>query len=77
VGERRDLDIPPSDLPGGTPYRPISVEEGRGLRDEAVHLIDGEPQARPVYSVLNEWREWYDDYRNMHMEFEKDGETAR
>ncbi len=77
MGERRDLDIPPSDLPGGTPYRPISVEEGRGLRDEAVHLIDGEPQARPVYSVLNEWREWYDDYRNMHMEFEKDGETAR
>ena len=76
-GERHDLEVPPSDLPDGTPYRPLSVEEGRGLRDEAVHLIDGEQQARPTYAVLKEWRDWYDDYRHMHMEFEKDGETAR
>jgi len=40
--------------------------------------IDGEPQARPWYAVVGEWRDWYDGYNRSHMEFEgPDGETAR
>jgi hypothetical protein len=67
----------PRDLPGGTGLRPISVEEGRTLRDEAVHELTDGAAARPWYRVLNEWRDWYSDYLNSHIEFEQDGETAR
>ena len=75
---RRYLDVDPSDMPGGTAYRPVSVEAGRGLREEAVHEIDGKQQARPAYAVVNEWRDWYESYQNMHMEYEgPHGETAR
>jgi len=92
---RRIPRLDPSDLPDGTGLRPISVEEGTGLRDEAV-LVKGESgplgsldafdhppddaklQARHVYRVVNEWREWYEGYRNAHIEYEDpDGETVR
>ena len=92
---RRNLDLTPSDLPDGTAYRPVSVEEGRGLRDEALLVEyesgetvpaenaeyrreDVEIRARPMYRVVNEWRDWFEGYRNAHMEFEApDGETVR
>ena len=66
------------DLPDGTGLRPLSVEEGRKLREEAVRdTMDDERQARAWYRVVNSWRRWMDDYRSMHIEYEKDGETAR
>ena len=91
---RRISEIDPNDLPDGTAFRPVSVEDGRGLRDEAVlvetadgmepldrvgtYPEDAELQARPVYRVLNAWRDWYDGYRNAHIEYEDpDGETVR
>ena len=88
-----DLAIGPGEMPDGTPRRPISVEPGRSLRDEAVmvqtengttipisKLMDppeGERKARPWYRVVNEWRDWFDRYRRSHIEFEKNGETVR
>jgi len=90
----RSRTLEPHELPTGTARRPISVEPGRGLRDEAVLVKDeygatsldsfdevpedAELQARPVYSVVNEWRDWLDGYRNAHIEFEDpNGETVR
>jgi len=35
---RRIPDLDPSDLPSGVAFRPVSVEAGRGLRDEAVSV---------------------------------------
>jgi hypothetical protein len=67
----------PSDLPGNTALRPLSVEPGRALRDECVLEQSDGAQSRPWYAVLNEWREWYDDYRSMHIEYERAGETVR
>jgi hypothetical protein len=74
--ERPDF-LEPNELPGETGLRPISVEEGRTLREEAVLELSEGPQAAPWYSVLNEWRDWYADYRSMHVEYEKDGEIVR
>ena len=91
---RRISELGPSDLPEGTGLRPISVREGTGLRDEAVlvetadgpkpldrwegDLGDRSVNGRPVYGVVNAWRDWYDGYRNAHIEFEDpDGETVR
>lgn len=92
---RRISELDPSALPDGTAFRPISVKEGTGLRDEAVLVrtesghrapLDAfesvpegaELQARPVYRVLNAWRDWYEGYRNAHIEYvDPDGETAR
>jgi hypothetical protein len=86
------LEIAPQDMPGDTGRRPLSVEPGRSLRDEAVMVDtgsytvpvsrsidppDGDRKGRPWYRVVNEWRDWYDRYRNSHIEFEKDGETVR
>lgn len=68
----------PGDLPGETGLRPLSVEPDRRLREEAVHEVAGDPQARPWYAVVDEWRRWYADYRRAHIEYEgPDGETAR
>ena len=62
----------------GAGLRPVSVEPGRKLRDEAVHEVSDGPQARPWYAVLSEWRDWYDGYRRAHIEFDgPDGETTR
>jgi hypothetical protein len=70
--------VEPRDLPNGTGLRPISVREGTTLRDEAVMEIDGKTKARPWYRVLNEWRDWYSDYLNSHIEYEdEDGNIAR
>jgi hypothetical protein len=70
--------VDPADLPGDTALRPLAVEEGRTLRDEAVLELAEGPQAAPWYSVVNEWREWYADYRRMHVEYEgPDGEISR
>jgi len=75
--ERPDF-VDPDGLPDGTALRPLSVEAGRTLRDEAVLELSEGPQARPWYAVLNEWREWYADYRSMHAEYEgPDGQTVR
>ncbi len=91
---RRISELEPHELPAGTARRPIAVEPGTGLRDEAqlVETVDGmkplhlasdpdpdaERQARPVYAVVNEWRDWFDSYRNAHIEFTNpDGETVR
>jgi hypothetical protein len=79
-------------MPGDVARRPLSVEPGRSLRDEAV-MVDtgtytvpisrsvdppeGERKSRPWYRVVNEWRDWYDRYRRSHIEFEKDGERVR
>ena len=69
--------LEPTELPSGTAMRPVSVEPERVLRAEAVHEPGNAVQARPWYAVVNEWREWYDDYRSMHIEYERDGETVR
>ena len=91
---RRIRSLEPHELPSGTSRRPISVAEGTALRDEAVLIEtadgmkpldrvghpdpDAERQARPVYAVVNEWRDWFDGYRNAHIEYEDpDGETVR
>lgn len=76
-GERLKF-LEPRDLPGDTGLRPLSVAENRPLRDEAVlELADG-AQARPWYAVVNEWREWFTDYKQMHVEYEgPDGEIHR
>ncbi|WP_225336655.1 hypothetical protein [Halomicrobium urmianum] len=75
---RQDEGTEPSDLPDGTPLRPISVEAGRQLRDEAVMELTDGMRARPWYSVVDEWRDWYESYLNSHIEFEgPDGETVR
>jgi len=93
-GNGRVSDLRPSDLPEDTAFRPISVQEGTALRDEAILVkdefgtiplsmceepaADAELQARPVHRVVNEWRDWYDGYRNAHLEYVgPDGETAR
>jgi len=87
-------DLPPSALPDGVARRPISAEAGTGLRDEAISVKDeygrttlegydevpedAELQARPTYAVVNEWRDWFDGYRNAHIEYiDPDGETVR
>jgi len=71
-------ELGPKDLPGDTGLRPISVEPGRRLRDEAVQELSDGPQSRTWYAVLNEWRDWYDGYLGSHIEFENAvGETAR
>jgi len=70
--------VGPRDLPDGTGLRPLSVEPGRRLRDEAVLEVSDGPQARPWYSVVESWRDWYADYLGSHIEFENsEGETAR
>jgi hypothetical protein len=69
--------VDPSDLPGGTGLRPLSVEE-RTLREEATLDLERGVQARQWYSVVNEWRDWYTDYESMHIEYDgPDGETVR
>jgi hypothetical protein len=75
---RADLAVGSDDLPGGTGLRPLSVEEGRALRDEAVHELSDGVQARPWYAVVSEFRDWYDGYLRANIEYEgPDGETAR
>jgi len=70
--------VEPGDLPQGTGLRPLSVEPERRLRDEAVLEVSDGPQARPWYSVVQSWREWYADYLGSHIEFtNSEGETVR
>jgi hypothetical protein len=70
--------VEPRDLPGGTGLRPVSVEPGRRLRDEAVLETSDGAQARPWYSVVEEWRDWYHGYLGSHIEFENsEGDVAR
>lgn len=39
---------------------------------------DAELQGRMTYAVVNEWRDWYEGYRNAHIEYEDpNGETVR
>ena len=73
----RPDELDPSDLLGDAGLRPISVEPGRRLRDEAVMEQSEGPQSRPFYAVVNEWRKWMHDYESMHIEYEQDGETVR
>lgn len=73
-----DTAVAPGDLPDGTGLRPLSVEPGRRLRDEAVHEVSDGVQARPWYAVVSEWRDWYDDYRRSNIEYEgPEGQTVR
>jgi hypothetical protein len=73
-----ELAIEPDDVPSEAGLRPLSVEAGRQLRDEAVHDVTDGPQARPVYAVISEWRDWYNGYLNAHIEYEgPEGQTAR
>ena len=84
-GEPPDFEAPagqghiePGDVPGEMGLTPISVDPGRSLREEATHELTSGVQARPMYRVLNEWRDWYSDYLNSHIEYEdSDGETVR
>jgi hypothetical protein len=77
-GQPSETAVAPADLPEGTGLRPISVEPGRRLRDEAVQELSDGPQARPWYAVVSEWRDWYDGYRRSNIEFEGEhGETVR
>jgi len=68
----------PGDLPGSVGLRPISTEEGRTLRAEAVLDVTDEQKARPCYRVLNEFENWYADYLRSHIEYvDPNGETVR
>jgi hypothetical protein len=70
--------VEPRDLPDGTGLRPVSTEPGRKLRDEAVLDVSDGAQARPWYSVVEAWRDWYHGYLGSHIEFENsEGEVAR
>ena len=72
-----NIHVGPSDLPHAG-LRPLSVEPDRRLRDEAVLETSDAVKSRPWYSVVSEWRDWYDGYMGAHIEFEADdGETAR
>ncbi|MFC6955562.1 hypothetical protein ACFQGB_22115, partial [Halorubellus litoreus] len=76
-----DFWMRPRDMPDGTARRPLSVEPGRRLRDEAV-LGDGDgdraTRSRPWHAVVNAWRRWHRGYLNTHIEFTSDrGETGR
>jgi hypothetical protein len=74
---RSNLAVDPGDLPHAG-LRPLSVEEDRRLRDEAVREELEGAAARPWYAVVSEWRDWYADYLNSHIEFEADdGEVSR
>ena len=57
--EPSDTDFRPSDLPEDSPaLRPISVEPGTSLRNEAVMVDDGEGSPTPVYRLPeSEWPE--------------------
>lgn len=77
-GESSVFDFGQESLPDGTALRPLSVQPGETLREEAV--LEGEESARsrPWYAVVNAWRSWYRGYKNAHMEFENpEGETVR
>ena len=75
---REDLAIDQRDVPSDAGLRPLSVEPGRRLRDEAVHEVTGGVKARPTYAVISEWRDWYYGYLNAHIEYEgPEGQTAR
>lgn len=91
---RRISELSPSDLPegarrpisveAGTGLRDecISVQTASGYRstlDGFEEVPEGaELQARPTYAVVNEWREWFEGYRNAHIEYlDPDGETVR
>jgi hypothetical protein len=66
------------EFPRGRAEKLLSVQPGRSLRDEAVHELADGPQSRPWWSVVNEWRDWYDGYLRSHIEYEgPDGETTR
>lgn len=68
--------IEPGEMSNGA-LRPLSVREC-SLRDEAVIETAEKTKARPWYSVVNEWREWYSGYMDSHIEFENDeGEVVR
>jgi hypothetical protein len=92
-GNEADLSVAPSDMGAGA-LRPVSVRPGTGLRDEArAGEVGGrwvpvsgaaeipeeaEIQARPWYTVVGEFRRWYSDYLNSHIEYESpEGETER
>lgn len=47
----------------------IPLEDIDESRHGPVEDLDGEIVARPVYRVLNEWREWYRSYQSAHIEF--------
>jgi len=52
-----DSDLRPSDLPDDSPaLRPISVEPGASLRDEAVMVDDGDGEPMPVYQLPEDAR---------------------
>jgi hypothetical protein len=58
--------------------RPISVEPGVSIREECVHQLTSGKHATTVGAALDQWRDWYDGYRNSHITFESDeGETVR
>ena len=82
-GPREDLTNPNVakdrvEYPDGRAGKLLSVQPDRALRDEAVHELADGPQSRPWWSVVNEWRDWYDGYLRSNIEFEgPDGETVR
>jgi hypothetical protein len=56
----------------------VQLDDGPTIPISKLHdPPDGEHKARPWYRVLNEWREWYRQYKRSHIEFERDGETVR
>lgn len=55
-GETVDLEITPDDMPGGVGLRPLSVEAGRSLRDEAVLVETPEGYTVPVSQLPDDER---------------------
>jgi hypothetical protein len=73
-----NLPIEAGDLVDGTARRPLSVQPGKKLREEAVFDLSTGKQARAWWRVVNEWRDWYAGYRRSHIEFiSPEGETVR
>jgi hypothetical protein len=69
-----------SQLPRDKRRVPISTTPGETLRQECTFtpIRESEPKAKHWYSVVQEWRDWYEGYENSHLEFTNpEGETVR
>ncbi|MFB6137532.1 MAG: hypothetical protein ABEJ42_04225, partial [Halobacteriaceae archaeon] len=66
---------------GARAARPVSVRGGTNLREECTRLKNGdgdERRSKTWFAVLNEFLDWYNDYRHAHLVFnDPDGETVR
>jgi len=69
-----------SQIPRDRQLIPISTTPKETLREECTFetLRESEVKAKHLYSVVDEWRDWYNGYERSHLEFTNpEGETVR